>query len=82
MKSVLLKQGDITYSLGSGTGSWAKSFEKGIVHGNTRVIDGILMYAIYIYKKGLLGSLEVNWTPVDEELGKEYTNLRKWMAKY
>lgn len=74
-KKVILED---KYILGSGCGSWAKSFENGICLGDVRVIGGVLMKAQYIYPRRFRKT-EVNWTPVDDN--KEWSDLSAWVNK-
>lgn len=81
-KKILYNNG-VQYELGGGMGSWAKSFENGVKHGDVRRINLVLMYAytvrhkyaIFLFKKS-----EVNWCPVDETFNTP-ENLRNWMNR-
>ena len=78
MKKILYIQGDVTYELGGGLGSWAKSVEKKVVKGTTRFIGEVLMYAYTVYPKGCFNKYEINWCPVDRDLCHDFDKLRSW----
>lgn len=75
MKKILYTQGDITYEVGIGLGSWALSEEK-VPIGTTRVIGGILMYAYTVYTYYIF-SHSTNWVPIDKDTN-EFEKLRSW----
>lgn len=77
-KKTILNQGDISYELGGGLGSWAKSKERKVLDiGDTRVIGGILM-SVYMADYGFLIN-KYDWTPVDKELCYDFKRLTEWM---
>lgn len=93
MKKVTLTEGETTYTLGGGMGSWAKSFEKCVKVGEVRYIGGMLMYAYSIYPNWVFSPDEVNWCPVDnikipslynpknppDEVVNSWDRMKKWM---
>ncbi len=86
MKTIIYKQGNIEYVLGGGLGSWAKSKETVTVNvGDTRVIDGILMYAYIVHVPSIWnfkdGRDEVHWTPVDRDLCHDWEKMKNWSNK-
>lgn len=78
MKEIFWTQGDITYKLNGGLGSWAKSYER-LPIGTTRVINGILMY-VYTCYTGRFMKSRSSWCPVDKKYNTP-ENLRAWVAK-
>lgn len=80
MKTIILKEGDIEYTLGDGIGSWAKSKEYNVKRGDVRMIGNRLMYVYTVYTK-IWSKHTVNWVPVDRTIGHDYVELNKWVNK-
>ena len=70
MKKIIL---DEKYILGFDPIFWAKSYENGVVKGDVRVIDGMLMTAHKIYPR-IFSKNKVLWVPVGPNAQYEYKN--------
>lgn len=79
MKTIKIVEGTRTYEIGLGQGCWAKSHEITAQLGDTRMIDGELMYAYSIYRNGLFKEPTVNWVPVDKN--KTMSDMIAWARR-